>query len=157
MRVALVSFPINFTLLIIPVLLCYLLISMSLSSSVKPLKASLVGTNRVHCPGRDRTSSKSAAFTRLRKMLFTTNRQTTNTFSWNVVTIIGSRYLFLPFFFFLMVFQFSNTHCFPEIKTVEEENEKKRIGKDSLKSSRQRKNYLTKICWQPGWEQDSSN
>lgn len=94
-------------LLIFLVFLCYLLINISLSSSVKPLKASLVGTNRVHFPGCDKTSSKSAAFTRLRKTLFTAKRQNTNTFCWSVVTILGSRRL-VPSFF-LIVHQFSNT------------------------------------------------
>lgn len=47
----------------------YLRIRISFSSLVIPLKASLVGTNNVQSPGCVRSSFKSAASSRLRKVL----------------------------------------------------------------------------------------
>lgn len=47
----------------------YSRIRISFSSLVIPLKASLVGTNKVQSPGCVRSSFKSAASSRLRKML----------------------------------------------------------------------------------------
>lgn len=47
----------------------YSRIRISFSSLVIPLKASLVGTNKVQSPGCVRSSFRSAASSRLRKML----------------------------------------------------------------------------------------